>query len=98
MYSAHRLSKINTISPTEVYHFTTVPFLQGMLCINIPQRTCSFEVKPDVTEAPHHVLELQQEREQTVVFAHAAVSDDDVEWPVHLKQTKDGKKKKCVQV
>lgn len=46
--------------------------------------TCSLEVEPDLTEAPHHVLELQQEREQTVVLVHAAVGDDDVQRPVHL--------------
>lgn len=46
--------------------------------------TCSLKVEPDLTEAPHHVLELQQEREQTVVLVHAAVGDDDVERPVHL--------------
>lgn len=34
------------------------------------------------------MLELQQEREQTVVLVHAAVGDDDVQWPVHLG--KDG--------
>lgn len=46
--------------------------------------TCSLEVEPDLTEAPHHVLELQQEGEQTVVLVHAAVGDDDVQRPVHL--------------
>lgn len=41
-------------------------------------------MEPDLAEAPHHVFELQQEREQTVVLVHAAVRDDDVQRPVHL--------------
>lgn len=62
--------------------------------------TCSLEVEPDLTEAPHHVLELQQEREQTVVLVHAAVGDDDVHRPVHLGHVGGGGgkcKKMCVK-
>ncbi|KAG7230946.1 hypothetical protein INR49_024975 [Caranx melampygus] len=64
--------------------------------------TCSLEVEPDITEAPHHVFELQQEGEQTVVLVHAAVRDDDVQRPVHLgddtreeRDTKARRKKVC---
>lgn len=59
--------------------------------------TCSLEVEPDLTEAPHHVLELQQEREQTVVLVHAAVGDDDVQRPVHLGNVGVKCKKMCVK-
>lgn len=57
--------------------------------------TCSLEVEPDLTETPHHVLELQQEREQTVVLVHAAVGDDDVQRPVHLGNVAGGSAKRC---
>lgn len=36
------------------------------------------------------MLELQQEREQTVVLVRAAVGDDDVQWPVHLGRVGGG--------
>ena len=48
--------------------------------------TGSLEVEPDISEGPHHVLELQQEGEQPVVLVHAAVRDDDVQRPVHLSE------------
>lgn len=39
------------------------------------------------------MLELQQEREQTVVLVRAAVGDDDVQWPVHLGRVGGGVKR-----
>lgn len=47
--------------------------------------TRPLEVKPDVSEGPHHVFELQQEREESVVFVQTAVCDDDIHRPVHLQ-------------
>lgn len=49
-------------------------------------------MEPDVAKAPHHVFELQQEREQTVVLVHAAVRDDDVQRPVHLGDGTEAKR------
>lgn len=53
-------------------------------CVFSLSLTCSLKVEPDLTEAPHHVFELQQEGKQAVVLVHAAVGDDDVQRPVHL--------------
>lgn len=62
-----------------------------------PSLTCSLEVEPDLAQAPHHVLELQQEGEQTVVLVHAAVGDDDVQRPVHLGNVGGGKCKEMCE-
>lgn len=56
--------------------------------------TSSLEVKPDVSEGPHHVFELQQEGEESVVFIQTAVRDDDIHWPVHLQNQRRIMKKK----
>lgn len=58
--------------------------------------TRPLEVKPDVSEGPHHVFELQQEGEESVVFIQTAVCDDDIHWPVHLQNQRKIIKKKNV--
>ncbi len=51
--------------------------------------TRPLEVKPDVLEGPHHVFELQQEGEESVVFVQTAVRDDDIHRPVHLQEERE---------
>lgn len=51
--------------------------------------TRPLEVKPDVSEGPHHVFELQQEGEESVVFVQTAVCDDDIHRPVHLQAERE---------
>lgn len=47
--------------------------------------TCALEVEADILERPHHELQLQQEGEDAAVLAQAALSDNNVERPVHLQ-------------
>lgn len=57
-----------------------------MLSHSLITLTSALQVKPNILESPHHVLQLKQKGKNLVVFIHAALSNDNVQRPVNLQE------------